>query len=313
MTGPGASGSLPLRGPDGLAAKRLVRVHRGFGAHWVGDGFPVRSIFDYEGLGQGELSPFLLMDYAGPALFPAGSKRRGVGEHPHRGFETVTLCYQGSVAHRDSGGGGGVIGPGDVQWMTAASGVMHEEMHSDDFTRQGGVFEVVQLWVNLPARHKMGRPSYQTLAAADIPTVPLAGGRGALRVIAGEAGGIRGPAKTFTPINLWDGHLGAGSSAALDIPEGQTAAVFVREGRLVFDETGSERAWQAELAVFSREGGTITLNAQAGADFVVLAGEPIDEPVYGYGPFVMNTEEEIRQAIHDMRSGRFGRLPPAKA
>ncbi|OAM88242.1 quercetin 2,3-dioxygenase [Termitidicoccus mucosus] len=299
-----------MRGPGALGAKRLVRVHRGFDAHWVGDGFPVRSVFDYEGLGQDELSPFLLMDYAGPALFPANNKRRGVGEHPHRGFETVTLGYQGSVAHRDSSGGGGVIGPGDVQWMTAASGVMHEEMHAEEFTRKGGVFEVVQLWVNLPAKDKMGRPRYQAITAADIPTVPLAGGAGTLRVIAGEAGGTRGPAKTFTPINLWDGHLRAGASARLEIPEGQTAAIFVRNGRLVFGGAEKEHAGQAELAVFTREGGVITLTAQIDADFVVLAGEPIDEPVYGHGPFVMNTEEEIRQAILDVRSGRFGRLSP---
>jgi redox-sensitive bicupin YhaK (pirin superfamily) len=186
--------------------------------HWVGDGFPVRSLFSYGDLG-GHVSPFLLLDYAGPHSFEPTHSRRGVGQHPHRGFETVTIVYDGEVEHRDSTGHGGIIGPGDVQWMTAGSGILHEEFHSDAFGRTGGPFRMVQLWVNLPAKNKMVRPGYQAILNTAIPSVNLLGGAVSVRVIAGNFGDVKGPAKTFTPINVWDVRLKRDANVSLDVPE----------------------------------------------------------------------------------------------
>jgi quercetin 2,3-dioxygenase len=271
--------------------------------HWVGDGFPVRTIFAYD---DPEVTPFLLMDHAGPAVFPPSEKRRGVGEHPHRGFETVTIMYSGEVEHRDSGGAAGKIGPGDVQWMTAGSGVVHEEMHSPEYSRRGGPFEAIQLWVNLPARHKMTQPRYQTLLASDIPQVELAGGAGTARVIAGSLGDAKGPAKTFTPVNLWDVRLKSGKNTLLELPPDHMAAVFVLKGEVAVN--GSTKVGPSEFATLGREGAGVRLDANTDATLLVLGGEPIDEPVVGYGPFVMNTAAEIQQAIADYQSGRMGRL-----
>ena len=271
--------------------------------HWVGDGFPVRTIFSYD---DREVSPFLLMDHAGPAEFPPSEKRRGVGEHPHRGFETVTIMYSGEVEHRDSSGSSGKIGPGDVQWMTAGSGVVHEEMHSVDYSRRGGPFEAIQLWVNLPARHKMTAPNYQRLLARDIPEVQLAGDAGTARIIAGALGGAKGPAKTFTPVSLWDVRLKAGKGALLELPASHMAALFVLKGNVTVN--GSAKVGASEFVTFGRDGAAIRIDADADATLLVLGGEPIDEPVLGYGPFVMNTEPEIRRAIEDYRSGRMGHL-----
>jgi hypothetical protein len=273
--------------------------------HWVGDGFPVRTIFAYD---DREVSPFLLMDHAGPAVFPPSEKRRGVGEHPHRGFETVTIMYSGEVEHRDSSGSSGKIGPGDVQWMTAGSGVVHEEMHSADYSKRGGPFEAIQLWVNLPARHKMTTPNYQTLLARDIPEVQLDGDAGSVRIIAGALGDARGPAKTFTPVNLWDVYLKAGKGALLELPSDQMAGLFVLKGSASVN--GSAEVGASEFVTFSRDGAAIRIDADADATLLVLGGDPIDEPVVGYGPFVMNTEAEIRLAIEDYRSGRMGHLAP---
>jgi redox-sensitive bicupin YhaK (pirin superfamily) len=286
--------------------RRIAAVHDPAPPHWVGDGFPVRSIFSYDGLGRETLSPFLLLDYAAPRHFDPSQRRRGVGEHPHRGFETVTIVYQGELEHRDSAGNGGRIGPGDVQWMTAASGVVHEEFHSGRFTREGGVMEMMQLWVNLPARDKMSKPGYQTLLDADIPRVTLAHGAGMLRIIAGEFAGHRGPARTFTPINVWDLRLAAGATARLTMPEGHTAAVVPMHGGVTVN---SEReAGEAQLVVFEREGGEFTIGTSAEATLLVLGGEPLNEPVVGHGPFVMTSKHEIAQAIRDFQAGRFGRL-----
>ena len=271
--------------------------------HWVGDGFPVRTIFAYD---DRAVSPFLLMDYAGPLAFPPSDKRRGVGEHPHRGFETVTIMYSGEVEHRDSSGSSGKIGPGDVQWMTAGSGVVHEEMHSVDYSKRGGLFEAIQLWVNLPARHKMTTPRYQTLLNRDIPEVQLADAAGTARIIAGAFGDAKGPAKTFTPVNLWDVRLRAGKGAVLELPEGHMTAVFVLKGAVRVN--GSAAVGASEFVTFGRNGAGIKIDADTDATLLVLGGEPIDEPVFGYGPFVMNTEGEIRQAIEDYRSGRMGHL-----
>lgn len=285
--------------------KTILGVHSAPQGHWVGDGFPVRTLFSYNSHAR-ELSPFLMLDYAGPAQFAPGGRRRGVGEHPHRGFETVTLIYQGEVDHRDSGGGGGHIGPGDVQWMTAGAGVVHDEFHSDAFTRAGGTLEMVQLWVNLPARDKMTRPAYQTLLDADIPSVALPDDAGRVRVIAGEFAGRRGPARTHTPMNVWDLRLQAGRSARLQVPDGHTLAVVVLRGTLLVN--GSALAREAQMVVLDRAGTDVQLEANSDATILLLGGEPIDEPVVGYGPFVMNTQAEIREAINDFNSGKFGQL-----
>lgn len=284
--------------------KTVTEILRAHGGHWVGDGFPVRSLFSYNGDTRA-VSPFLLFDYAGPHVFEPASQPRGVGSHPHRGFETVTIVYDGEVSHRDSTGGGGTIGPGDVQWMTAAGGIIHEEFHSAGFTRTGGPFRMVQLWVNLPAKDKMSTPRYQAIVDADIPVVELAGGSGRARVIAGELNGTRGPATTFTPINMWDVRLDAGAEVELPVPAGHTTLIAVLSGHVTI---GGEDAGEAEVARLSSEGGSVTIRADGDAMVLVLTGEPIDEPVVGYGPFVMNSGDEIRQAIADFNSGRFARI-----
>ncbi len=285
--------------------KKLSFIQRNDQRHWVGDGFPVRTIFSYDDYAA-ELSPFLLLDYAGPAVFPPTTERKGVGEHPHRGFETVTIVYEGEVEHRDSAGGGGVIGPGDVQWMTAAAGLVHQEYHGAGFAQRGGAFEMVQLWVNLPAKHKMTAPGYQSIASADIPRVELPDGAGAVRVIAGEYNGTRGPARTFTPVNVWDVRLGKGKSATFTMPAGHTTALFVLGGRIQLAD--GKPVSEPELAVLERDGETFAMEALENVTLLVLGGEPIDEPVVGHGPFVMNTVTEIQQAIVDYQNGKMGHM-----
>jgi redox-sensitive bicupin YhaK (pirin superfamily) len=287
--------------------KQIADVMRANGGHWVGDGFPVRSLFSYHGDTEA-ISPFLLFDYAGPHMFEPAARPRGVGQHPHRGFETVTIVYDGEVSHRDSMGNGGTIGPGDVQWMTAAGGILHEEFHSDAFTRTGGPFRMVQLWVNLPARDKMTSPGYQSIREADIPSVALPDG-GRVRVIAGEFDGAKGPARTFSPINLWDVRLNAGTDSVLALPEGHTAMIAVLSGHVTVN--GRDEAGEAEVIRFEREGSQVQLHADGDSMLLVMTGEPLDEPVFGYGPFVMTNETEIREAIDDFNNGRFGQ--PAHA
>jgi quercetin 2,3-dioxygenase len=287
------------------AIKKVRCIQRSVDRHWVGDGFPVRTLFAYSNLGS-VIDPFLLLDYAGPMEFAPTQERRGVGEHPHRGFETVTIVYAGEVEHRDSSGGGGRIGPGDVQWMTAASGLVHEEFHGREFGRRGGRFEMVQLWVNLPARDKKAAPGYQGILAAEIPTVTLQGGRGSVRVIAGEFDGAKGPARTFTPIQVWDLRLGTDQPTDLALPDGYTTALVVLRGTLRVN--GSEAVRDAEVALFDRAGEAIRIDEAADATALLLCGEPIGEPIVGQGPFVMNRPDEIRQAIADYRSGRMGNL-----
>jgi redox-sensitive bicupin YhaK (pirin superfamily) len=285
--------------------KAMVDVLRDAHAHWVGDGFPVRTVFSYDQHGQ-ELSPFLLLDYAGPHEFDAASRPRGVGPHPHRGFETVTIVYDGEVAHGDSAGSGGIIGPGDVQWMTAGSGILHQEFHSPAFTKKGGLFRVAQLWVNLPAARKLTLPRYQAINAETMPRIELENGAGNLRAIAGSFGGQAGPAKTFTPVNVWDVEIKGGMRAVLDAPEGHTTLVVVLSGALAF--AGIPDVRDAEAAVFSRGGTGVALTAKGATKILMLTGAPIDEPIVGRGPFVMNTEAEIRQAFRDFGSGRFGSI-----
>ena len=284
--------------------KNVLRIHRQPEGHWVGDGFPVRTVVDYQR--HPELSPFLLLDHAGPAEFTPAAKPRGVEWHPHRGFETVTLVLEGEVDHEDTAGNGGRIGAGEVQWMTAGSGLLHKEMHSPEFTRRGGRFHALQLWVNLPARSKMTAPRYQTLAARDIPSIELAGGAGALRVIAGEFGGAKGPAETFTPVNLFELRLRAGGGLKLDLQEGYSAGLYVVSGRIAVN---GEQVAAGELAVLECKGAEANLEAVSDAVVFVMNGAPINEPVAGYGPFVMNTPQEIQRAFADYQAGRLGKIP----
>ena len=283
--------------------KKIIDVIENNNQHWVGDGFPVRTLFSYDRLGQ-QISPFLLFDYAGPARFEPSAKRRGVGQHPHRGFETVTIVYEGEVAHRDSTGKGGIIGPGDVQWMTAAGGILHEEFHSPAFASSGGDFRVVQLWVNLPAKDKMTAPGYQAILAAGIPAVTLPGAR--VRVIAGDFRGTKGPARSFTAINLWDVRVERDASLFLDLPEGHNAALAILSGEVTVNDEKTAR--DAQVVLLDPAGTEVRLKAGEGSMLLVLTGEPIREPIAGYGPFVMNTQDEIRQAITDFNSGRFGQI-----
>ena len=285
--------------------KNIIGIYTSPRSHWVGDGFPVRTLFSYDNLGK-HISPFLLLDHAGPAEFSPTTARRGVGQHPHRGFETVTIVYKGELEHRDSTGSGGKIGPGDVQWMTAASGILHEEFHSEGFAKSGGTLEMVQLWVNLPAKDKMADASYQTILDGDIPLVELKDGAGSLRLIAGEFDGHTGPARTFTPIDVWDLRLKGGKSLTLDLHEGRNTALVVLRGTVQVN--GLELVREGQLALFERDGHQLSLEANNDAVVLLLSGEPIDEPIVGHGPFVMNSEQEIHQAFADFQSGRFGRM-----
>ncbi|HEV3011156.1 MAG TPA: pirin family protein [Burkholderiales bacterium] len=278
--------------------KTVLRIHRQPEGHWVGDGFPVHSVLDYQR--HPELSPFLLLDHAGPFDFPPAEKPRGVGWHPHRGFETVTVVLDGEVDHEDTAGNGGRIGTGDVQWMTAGSGLLHKEMHSDGFTRRGGRFHALQLWVNLPAKSKMTPPRYQTLLASEIPSV------GAVRVIAGEYAGVKGPAQTFTPVNLLDARLRAGEQLRLNLRDGYSAGLYIVNGKTTVN---GEAAGEGELVVLERKGDEVVIDAQTDAVVFVMNGAPIDEPVAGYGPFVMNTPGEIQKAFADYHAGRLGKIP----
>lgn len=281
--------------------KRIKHLLNETNEHWVGNGFAVRSLFSYQNYNE-LLSPFLLLDYAAPRDFPPTSMKRGVGEHPHRGFETVTIVFDGEVAHKDSTGSGGVITKGGVQWMTAGSGIIHEEFHSDEFAQRGGAMEMVQLWVNLPKDHKMTAPKYQGINAEDIPEITMAQGIQA-RIIAGELNQVTGPAETFTPINLWDLTLSKGQHA-IEIPAGHNAILLVRAGTVQVNDASILRA--AQGAVFAQEGSSVSIEANGDDTKVLLmTGEPINEPVVGYGPFVMNSENEIREAVSDFNNGTF--------
>jgi redox-sensitive bicupin YhaK (pirin superfamily) len=284
--------------------KKVIGIQGNDQGHWVGDGFPVRTFFFYQDLGR-QMSPFLMLDYAGPAEFASTTERKGVGSHPHRGFETVTIVYEGEVAHKDSTGQGGIIGPGDVQWMTAGSGILHEEFHSEDFAKNGGTLNMVQLWVNLPAKLKMTKPGYQAILDKQIPTIDLKDGSGQARIIAGELDGHQGPARTFTPMHVIDLKLRKGSTS-LPAPEGWNASLVVLKGAIEAGE--GVVAKDAQMLMFSNQGQDIQVNVLEDSIALLLGGEPIDEPIVGYGPFVMNTKEEIAQAMQDFNSGSFGRI-----
>ena len=285
--------------------RQILGVYSAPRPHWVGDGFPVRTMLSHHDQGA-QASPFLMVDHAGPTTFTPTTQRRGVGAHPHKGFETVTIVYDGEVEHRDSTGAGGVIGPGDVQWMTAGAGIVHAEFHSPAFAAKGGAFEMAQLWVNLPAKDKSAAPGYQTILDADIPAVDLPDGAGRVRVIAGAFGDAKGPARSFTPIDIWDLRLNAGGVATLPAREGDSLSILVLSGAVEFD--GKEIARAGQTVTFAREGGPVRVEANGQAKLLALAGEPIDEPIAAYGPFVMNTEAEIREAIRQYQDGAFGRL-----
>jgi redox-sensitive bicupin YhaK (pirin superfamily) len=286
-------------------ARALERVLSSTSEHWVGDGFRVRSVISPDGDPRVQ-SPFLLLDHAARRRFEPASERRGVGEHPHRGFETVTFAYRGEIEHRDSTGGGGIIGPGDVQWMTAAGGIVHEEKHSQRFTEQGGELEMVQLWVNLPAKAKLTAPGYQSLLDRDFPRLRL--GAAEARLIAGTLGDAQGPAKTHSPMTIFDLTFVQDGGAEFALPGGFTSLVFALEGEL---RVGSDErpVPVGHLGVLARSGSEpVRIVGAQGARVLMLSGEPIDEPVAAYGPFVMNTREQLQQAMRDYQSGKMGHL-----
>jgi quercetin 2,3-dioxygenase len=291
------------------AAGRLRPIEGIYGApdfHWVGDGFRVAGYFAAIPDAVRKLDPFLLLDYHPTYTYAPATRPRGVGVHPHRGFETVTLAWQGSVAHHDSTGAGGVIGPGDVQWMTAASGILHKEYHEAEWARQGGPFQMAQLWVNLPRAHKMDPPGYQAILAKDMGRVPLPQDGGLVRILAGEFQGVRGPARTHTPVSVFDVRLESRGKVELEFPATYNVGLLVMKGDVALN--GSQGATTHAFVVFENEGQRIDVEAGSEAQLLVLAGEPIGEPVVQHGPFVMNTEGEIRQAFADFHAGKFGHL-----
>lgn len=282
--------------------KTLAFIHRNDAIAAVGDFSPVLSIFSHYELGN-TISPFLLLDHIGPGRLQPFSQKKGVSDHPHRGFETVTIVFDGEIEHKDSKGGGGIIRAGDVQWMTAAAGIVHQEFFSEAFRKQGGTFEMIQLWVNLPARDKLSSPNYQSLANVNIPTVELADSIGSARVIAGQFNGVSGPAQTHTRINILDVHMRAGKSTTFPTQAGDTALVYLVSGRLQFD---TESMDAAGLAVMSSREADFSVETLEESHFLVLTGEPINEPIYGRGPFIMNTFEEIIEAFDDLKKGKLG-------
>jgi redox-sensitive bicupin YhaK (pirin superfamily) len=273
--------------------------------HWVGDGFPVRTIFFYQGLGL-RISPFLMLDYVGPAEFPPAAEPRGISQHPHKGFETVTILYQGELEHRDSAGNSGTLAPGDVQWMTAGAGIVHEERHSQEFTRRGGILEAAQLWVNLPRPFKNSPPAYQQLTRETIPQVELPGAAGTARIIAGELLGRRGAARTFTPVGLVELEISEGKSVTLPVTENHTGMVLPLRGQIQLED--GKPLGRLELALLERTGDQIQLAAIEDSRLLLLTGEVIDEPTVGLGPFVLNSQQEIKRAYLDYKAGRMGRV-----
>lgn len=274
--------------------------------HWVGDGFKVHGFFPNRVLTGQRMSPFYLLDYNAKYEFPPSTNLLGVGVHPHRGFETVTIAYKGKIAHHDSNGGGGVIGEGDVQWMTAGSGILHKEYHEEEFNRKGGVFQMVQLWVNLPSKDKMTKPKYQAITNAEMGKFDLPDGGGSVEVIAGNFNETKGAATTFSPVHLYNLKLKKGSSLTLNLPENYTTAFVMIEGQAKINET--ETAPADNFVLFNNDGEKILVEAEQDSVILVMSGEPLDEPIAAYGPFLMNTQEEIKQAFEDFQAGKFGRL-----
>ncbi|MEP5253522.1 MAG: pirin family protein [Winogradskyella arenosi] len=273
--------------------------------HFVGDGFRVHNFIPGSSSMQ-RMDPFIMLDYNSKYNFPATDKPKGVGVHPHRGFETVTIAYKGRVEHGDSAGGGGIIGEGDVQWMTAASGVLHKEFHETEWSKTGGEFQMVQLWVNLPAKDKMSAPKYQAIANAEITKVALPNAAGELEVIAGTYEGEQGPASTFSPIHMYNVKLKAGAKTQLSFPAHYTTAILMVEGDAVIN--GDTKAEEDHFVMFGNDGESFTVEAENDAVILVLSGEPLKEPIAAHGPFVMNTKEELIDAFQDFNTGKFGYL-----
>ena len=286
--------------------RTIDQLFRGKPFHMVGDGFRVSNYFPQASDRQKRLSPFFLLDYHPPYVYSPTPQRRGVGSHPHRGFETVTLAYQGAVAHHDSRGNGGIIYPGDVQWMTAGAGILHNEYHEKAFGLTGGVMQMMQIWVNLPKRFKATDPKYQGITTREIPRVSIADGRGSVRVISGAYQNAKGPASTFTPVNIWDVQLAAGAAVTLPIPRHFNGGLIVLQGDVVIN--GESKAGEKDFALFKNDGDEVCIQANADASLLFLNGEPIDEPLVHYGPFVMNSIDEINDAITDFNDGKFGHL-----
>ena len=284
-----------------MAVKSITEIITAPSAHWVGDGFLVYPLFADHAF-QTDISPFLMLDWAAPRDFKPSAKPPGVGVHPHKGFETITIVYDGEVEHRDSAGNSGVIGAGDVQWMTAGRGILHEEFHSREAAKRGGVVSMAQLWVNLKANDKSAAPGYQDIRNASIPRIKIDSGE--LRIIAGDHAGVKGPARTFTRMNVWDVRLDAGGRVTLPLVEGDPAILPVFSGRVMVN--GEKLVAGAHVALFSRAGAQIVIEAQEVSQMLLLSGEPIDEPIVAHGPFVMNTQNEIRQAIEEFRAGKMG-------
>lgn len=251
------------------------------------------------------MSPFFLMDYNSKVEFPPTDKPRGVGVHPHRGFETVTIAYHGRIAHHDSAGNSGIIGAGDVQWMTAASGLLHKEYHEKSFSKAGGLFQMVQLWVNLPAKYKMTAPKYQEILREKMGNHVLADHAGVIEVIAGDYKGTRGPASTFTPVQLYNARLKSGANVELNFPTSYNTGILVVEGTAVIN---GEPVSTDYFVLFNNDGEQISIETTEDAILLILSGEPILEPIVQYGPFLMNTWDELEQAIADVNVGKFGVL-----
>jgi quercetin 2,3-dioxygenase len=286
--------------------KKILRIHPGNGFHWVGDGFKVNNYFPGHVISAHDASPFFLLDYNAPIDLAPSTQPRGVGTHPHKGFETVSIIWAGAVSHHDSAGNSGSIGPGDVQWMTAGSGILHKEYHESEFTKRGGKIQMVQLWVNLPAKDKLSSPKYQDLRAADIPNISFPDEAGYLRLIAGNYADKAGVARTFTSLNLYDVHLNSDKKVSFNFMEGDTLMVLVASGQI--SANNDKVIDEGQIAYFDRSGTGIELMANKDAHFLVLSGTPINEPIAHYGPFVMNTQEEIITAVEEFRNGKFGIL-----
>lgn len=290
-----------------MTTKKIELIAEPRAPHFVGDGFRVHNFIPsgYH-LDMERMSPFIMLDYNSKYHFPPSKIPKGVGVHPHRGFETVTIAYKGKVAHHDSAGGGGIIGEGDVQWMTAASGVLHKEYHEEEFSKTGGEFQMVQIWVNLPAKDKMSSPKYQAIANSEMGIYELPDSAGFIEVIAGNYKEVKGPASTFTPVNMQNAKLNKDGKATFSFPANFNTALLVIEGSIRVND--SETVPTDHFVLFENEGEDFTIKALEDAVVLVLSGEPINEPIFPHGPFVMNTREEIIQAIDDFNNGKFGHL-----
>ncbi len=287
--------------------KPIERIYSPASPHFVGDGFRVHNFIPSGYLmDMKRMSPFIMLDYNSKFYFPPTDQPRGVGVHPHRGFETVTIAYKGKVAHHDSSGNSGIIGEGDVQWMTAASGILHKEYHEENWSKQGGDFQMVQLWVNLPAKYKMSQPKYQEIQSSNMSEVALADNAGVIKIIAGEYQGAKGNASTFTPLHMMNAHLNKGGSASFSFPSHFNTVVLVIEGKITVNN--EEEIPTDHLGLFENSGEEFSITASEDSLVLVLSGEPINEAIASHGPFVMNNREELVQAFDDYNNGKFGTL-----